>query len=75
MEVEILEGPDGITTITTQQIFSVLWKRITVPNDPHPTIRGVYKLPLTVRIEEGDRRDAGLLVHVGYKLTIEAILA
>lgn len=74
MEVEILEGPNGSMTITTLQIFSVLWKSVTVPNDPHPLERGVYKLPLTVRINGGERRDNGLLVHAGYKLAIEAIV-
>ncbi len=74
MLLEILEAPDGAMIITTFDVFKHVRKAIEVPNDPFPETRGDYLLPLTVRIVEGDRRDAGLLVHAGYKIAIDAIV-
>jgi len=75
MLLEIIEALNGAPPITKYFLFCVLWKEITIPNDPHPEDpHWVYQLPLTVGIAGGDKRDAGLLIRFGYKLEIEAIV-
>lgn len=72
MEIKIVEGPNGAKTMTTRELFHVLWKTIVVL---HEEERDFYDLPQKVRIEGGERRDTGLLASFGYKVEIEAIVA